>query len=188
MLQLMGIHMKVNPEINPFSLLTWVIHMMLLIVLGIFNMHTLESALRYNLTARKIFKTAAKTVFGSANGFTERPFSAGKAEYTQDELIGFAQFLESKLMVLPVFTEKSIYLTFSMGRSPLVSNSPEEISYVAFTEDGKISVHVSDEDYRKYTRKLTFDQLCQSLSDNFKRYLNYYINNQESRIITELIK
>jgi len=186
MLHLLGVHVHIDTAINPFSFLTWIINMIMLIVVGLLYSSIVEKSIRYEHSARRIFETASRTVFGSENGFTTRPFSAGQAEYDKDEITGFARYLEGKTIAMPLFTENNIYLTFSMGKSPMVIHDPDEISYMAFSSDGKISVHVSDGDYRKYVRKLTFDQLCQSLSNNFKRYLNNYINNQESRILTEL--
>ena len=73
-----------------------------------------------------------------------------------------------------------------MRRSPLSIHEPSEISYVYFDYEGKIIVHISETDYRRYKAELTFDQLCESMSDVFKRFLNHYINNQENRINLEL--
>ncbi|MCK4287563.1 MAG: hypothetical protein KAW86_00035 [Bacteroidales bacterium] len=186
MLQLLGIDISINPEDNPFSMLTWVINAVVLLILMAVTSPVLNKAFKLEKSARRIFKTAASTVFSATNGFTSRPYSAGYAEYTKDQIIGFTHYLSGKIIVFPVYRENGIYLTFSMRRSPLSINEPSEISYVYFNYEGKITVHISSEDYKRYKEALSFDQLCESMSDVFKRFLNYYINNQESRIIPEL--
>lgn len=40
--------------------------------------------------------------------------------------------------------------------------------------------------FQDYREKLSFDQLCSSLADIFNRFLDYYKNGLESRIIIEL--
>ncbi|MBE9480144.1 MAG: hypothetical protein IMY69_00445 [Bacteroidetes bacterium] len=186
MLQLLGIDISINPEDNPFSMLTWVINAVVLLILMAVTSPVLNKAFKLEKSARRIFKTAASTVFSATNGFTSRPYSAGYAEYTKDQIIGFTHYLSGKIIVFPVYRENGIYLTFSMRRSPLSINEPSEISYVYFNYEGKITVHISAKDYKRYKEELSFDQLCESMSDVFKRFLNYYINNQESRIIPEL--
>ncbi|MCK4639017.1 MAG: hypothetical protein KAT33_06320 [Bacteroidales bacterium] len=186
MLQLLGIDISINPEDNPFSMLTWVINAVVLLILMAVTSPVLNKAFKLEKSARRIFKTAASTVFSATNGFTSRPYSAGYAEYTKDQIIGFTHYLSGKIIVFPVYRENGIYLTFSMRRSPLSINEPTEISYVYFDYEGKITVHISAKDYKRYKEELSFDQLCGSMSDVFKRFLNYYINNQESRIIPEL--
>ena len=186
MLQLLGIDISIVPENNPFSLFTWIINAIVLFVLMAVTSPVLDKAFKLEKSALRIFKTAARTVYSATNGFTSRPYSAGSAEYTKEQIIGFTHYLSGKIIVFPVYRENGIYLTFSMRRSPLSIREPTEISYVYFDYEGKITVHISETDYRRYKAELSFDQLCESMSDVFKRFLNYYINNQESRIIPEL--
>ena len=90
------------------------------------------------------------------------------------------------MIVYPVYTEAGIFMTFSMGKSPLAIKDSSEISYITFENKGKVSVHIASGDYKRFRKQLTFDRLCASLGDTFKRFLNYYVNNQENRILTEL--
>ncbi len=77
-------------------------------------------------------------------------------------------------------------LIFSMGISPLSNPSLQKVSYVSFNSEGKISVHISEHDFKRYKEQLTFDQLCASLGDVFKRFLEYYKKGNEARIGIEL--
>ncbi len=186
MLQLLGINISISPEDNPFSMFTWIINVIVLSILMAVTYPVLDKAFKLEKYARRIFKTAARTVYSATNGFTSRPYSAGHAEFTREQIIGFTHYLSGKIIVFPVYRENGIYLTFSMRRSPLSIHDPSEISYVNFDYEGKITVHISAKDYNRYKEELSFDQLCESMSDVFKRFLNYYINNQESRINLEL--
>ncbi len=186
MLQLMGIDISISSNASPFSMIVWIINLIILFSLMPFVMPVLEKAIKLEMSARRIFKTAAQTVYSNTNGFTPRPYSVGQAEYTKEQIIGFTNYLSGEKIAFPVYKEKGIYLTFSMRRSPLSIHEPSEISYVYFDYEGKITVHISEGDYRRYKAELSFDQLCESMSDVFKRFLNYYINNQENRIDLEL--
>jgi hypothetical protein len=73
-----------------------------------------------------------------------------------------------------------------MGRSPLSVHEPSEISYVQFDYGGSISVRIAQKDYIRFSRKFTFDLLCGSMEGVFRRFLEYYINNEEDRILIEL--
>ena len=186
MLHLLGIDISLSQDNNPFSMLGWIINFAVFFLLMPFTMPVMEKALKLETSAKRIFKTAARTVYSATNGFTSRPYSAGQAEYTKEQIIGFTYYLSGQKIAFPVYKEKGIYLTFSMRRSPLSIHEPSEISYVYFDYKGKIIVHISETDYRRYKAELTFDQLCESMSDVFKRFLNHYINNQENRINLEL--
>ena len=52
--------------------------------------------------------------------------------------------------------------------------------------DGNISVSISAFDYHQYRKSFSFDQLCESTGDIFKRFLEYYKDGREARIVTEL--
>ncbi|MCD4772823.1 MAG: hypothetical protein K8R41_05500 [Bacteroidales bacterium] len=186
MLHMMGIDLSISSEDNPFSMFTWAINAVILAILMAVFTPLIEKAFRLERSARKLFKLAAQTVYSVTNGFTSRPYSAGNAEYTHDELIGFTNYLSGKSIVFPVYKENGIYLTFSMRRSPYSIKEPTEITYVYFDYEGKITVHISEIDYRRYKAQLSFDQLNESMSNVFKRFLDHYKNNQENRINNEL--
>ncbi len=136
--------------------------------------------------ARRLFILAAEHLDEASNGYTDRPYSASKADYTRDEVLGFARFLGGKNIVKSIIQENVVILAFSMGISPLKDPDLQQISYVSFDSEGNISVHISEYDYKRFKEELTFDQLCASLGDVFKRFLEYYKEGLEKRIIVEL--
>lgn len=136
--------------------------------------------------ARRLFNLAAEHVQEALNGFTDRPYSAAQAEYTRDEITGFARFLGGGKIVKAIVQKEVVVLAFSMGISPLKDPDLQKISYVSFDNDGNISVHISEYDYKRFKEELTFDQLCASLGDVFFRFLEYYKKGLENRIIVEL--
>ena len=136
--------------------------------------------------ARRLFNLGAEHVHEAFNGFTDRPYSACKAEYSKDEIRGFARFMGGRKIVKSIIRKEAIILAFSMGISPLKEPDLQQISYVSFDYEGNISVHISEYDYKRFKEELTFDQLCASLGDVFMRFLEYYKKGLESRIIIEL--
>lgn len=186
MLNLLGIDVNANQEDNPFSMLIWFINLLILIVIGTLYLPVLMKSIKFEDSARKIFKNAARFVSGTTDGFTSRPYSAGSIDYSKDQIIGFAHYLSERSVAFPVFEKNGLFLLFSMGRSPVSGGEPTEFSYVNFDYNGTVSVSVSSSDYRKYRDKITFDQLCASIGDVFKRFLSYYIANREAMITSEL--
>ena len=63
---------------------------------------------------------------------------------------------------------------------------PGQVSYALFDKSGKVSVHISAFDYKQYTERFTFDQLCDSFGKIFTRFLKYYLEGNETRILVEL--
>ena len=136
--------------------------------------------------ARRLFNLAAEHVHEAYNGFTDRPYSACKLEYTSDEIKGFLRFMVGKKIVKSIIQKNAVVLAFSMGISPLKGPDLQQISYVSFDNEGNVFVHISEYDYKRFKEELTFDQLCASLGDVFKRFLEYYKKGLESRIVVEL--
>jgi hypothetical protein len=73
-----------------------------------------------------------------------------------------------------------------MNKSLMVVEDPSEVSYVTMDSRGNISVKISEKDYRDYRHSFSFDQLCVSMAGVFTRFLEYYKNGHESRILSEL--
>jgi hypothetical protein len=119
-------------------------------------------------------------------GFTSRPYAAGKIEYSSEKIQGFARFLKSKYVAKPLYKEQGVYLLFSLGTSVMKDVEPNQVSYVLFEKTGQVTVHISAYDYKQYTERFTFDQLCSSFGTIFIRFLDYYLEGHEDRIITEL--
>ena len=79
MLQLMGIDISISSNDSPFSMIVWIINLIILFSFMPFVMPVMEKAIKLELSARRIFKTAAQTVYSTTNGFTPRPYSAGQS-------------------------------------------------------------------------------------------------------------
>lgn len=169
-----------------FSMKTFYVHLLAYFTIIFFAMPTITKAYKLESHARKLFKLAAETVQDSTNGFTARPYSGGKLQYTSDDVIGLARFLAGKEILKYRIENESILYGFSMNTSPLVDSSFENISSVSFGKDGEVSVRISAKDYKQYRKKLSFDQLCESFVRIFKAYIQSYQNNNENRIINEL--
>ena len=186
MLRWMGFDIPDGPYNQPFSMVTWIINLFIfLVMIPVFGPVAAKSH-RLEHFAKKLFRMASQTVPTSKDGFTARPFYAGNTVCSKEQITGFTQYLSGHMIVYPVFTEQNVFLTFSMGKSPLSIHEPSEISYIAFDFTGNITVHIAARDYRKFRKKVTFDKLCESMGNVFRRFLDYYLNNQEARIITEL--
>ncbi len=146
----------------------------------------LSKALDLEKSAIRLFKLAARGISGEENGFTGRPYQAGEHGYQRNQLYGLAAFLEQKKICVAEFTGSGIKYIYSMGISPLNKSRRDELSYVAFQEDGKLNVYISKHDYKQYRKEYTFDQLCELMGNTFLRFAEYHQNNMESRIIVEL--
>ena len=138
---------------------------------------------------RKILELAAKPIEDVQNGFTERPFPAGKVEYSKGEIHGFAEFLKSQLIAVPYQEPNGIILTIPedwIGRLYEIHGSYLDETRIIFQYDGQVSAHITEKDYKKYQQELTFDQLCASLGNLFIDFLKYF-NNGEGNKIMELL-
>ncbi len=146
----------------------------------------LSKALDLEKTAIRLFKLAAREVSGEQNGFTGRPYQIGEHPYEKNQLYGLASFLEAKKICVAEFPVNGMRFIFSMGISPLNKKLRDTLSYVSFGENGKLTVFISEHDYRQYKKQYTFDQLCELMGKTFLRFAEYHINNNENRIIMEL--
>ena len=166
--------------------LTYFICFILIILFILINWSSFYSHERFEINSRRLFRLASERIYATDEGFTERPFSGGKAECSRDELLGFVRYLHGNYVVRPFYYENFICLSFSMNTSLVVINEGKEVSHVIIGFDGSVTVKVSDKDYRDYRERLSFDQLCSSIANTFIRFIGYYKAGLESRIISEL--
>ena len=164
----------------------YIINILLIVLFIVFYWPTFSGAEKFEANARRLFKLAGELLHDTSDGFTERPYSAGSAKYIPEDLMGFVRFINGKFIAKSFQKGDSMYLGFSLGRSLVVAESPEEVSYIKFDQDGNITVSISAFDYRQYRKSFSFDQLCASVGDIFKRFLEYYKDGNEARIIAEL--
>ncbi len=149
-------------------------------------MPKINKAVKLEIQARNLFRLAAQQVFDVSSGYTNRPFSGGKTDADRNEILGLARYLSGKEILIFDAGPDLVTYAFSMNTSPLVDPQLNNVSYVSFTKDGNISVHISEADYKQYKNKLSFDQLCGSFANVFKQFLEYYKDGNEDRIVTEL--
>ena len=164
------------------------------IVMAVFLMISLiylAATKRFKWRGREIFELAAKPVKSTENGFTYRPFPAGRLEYSEDELLGFAKFAAKNLIAMPyIESDRIVFAIVKMGKEFgylfLPENDYKSKTWAAFDKDGNISVQISKEDYLDYKEDLTFDELCVSLGNVFKEFFELYRKGEEVRIIDKM--
>jgi hypothetical protein len=169
-----------------FSPLTFYIHLVIIFIVLFTLGPGLNKALRLEVHARKMFRLAAETVVGTENGFTSRPYSAGKTEYSRNELIGLARFLAGQDIIRYHIGDDNILFSFSMNISPQVDTGFKRTSTIVFDMEGNMSVKISKADYNQYSKKFSFDQLCESFGHLFRHFIEAYQSNNDKRIIDEL--
>ena len=59
-------------------------------------------------------------------------------------------------------------------------------TWVAFGDDGNVSVNISKADYHTYTEDLDFDLLCRSLADVFIGFVELHSKGQDARIMDRM--
>lgn len=140
---------------------------------------------------REVFELAAMPVEEASDGFTARPRPTGKTGYSKEDVLAFAGFLRKNQIALPFEEEDKVVLVLvMMGRefSLLYTFRPNymERSWVAFTFNGDIAVHISKKDYLEYKDQLSFDRLCESMGELFKEFLELFCKGDGVRIIDRL--
>lgn len=171
---------------SPVFIALYAITFIILVLFIIINWKVLYSQERFEINSRRLFRMAAELIRETGNGFTERPFSAGKMEFTKEELQDFSRFLNGKYIAKSFHSGDKIIFAFSMNKSLVMLEDPKEVSHVTFELNGNITVSISEKDYREYVATFNFDRLCDSLANVFRRFLDYYRQGLEHRIITEL--
>ncbi|MCU0362860.1 MAG: hypothetical protein MUE32_05845 [Bacteroidales bacterium] len=166
--------------------LTYFISFIIIILFVLVNWNSFYSHERFEINSRRLFRLAAERIFSNEDGFTERIYSGGRTECTRDELLGFVRFMHGHYIIRPFYNDSNVCLSFSMNKSLVVINEGTEVSHVTISYDGSVTVKVSGSDYRDFREKLNFDKLCQSLTDTFIRFLGYYREGLEMRILDEL--
>jgi hypothetical protein len=173
-------------DVGPFNAASYYISLVATILFIVVTWPFLYGHERFEANARRLFKLACDSLIETSAGFTSRPYAAGTIDYSSEKIQGFARFLKSKYVVKPLYREQGVYLLFSLGASVMNNVEPKQVSYVLFEKTGQVTVHISAYDYRQYTERFTFDQLCSSFGTIFIRFLGYYQEGHEERIVTEL--
>ncbi|MDD5507089.1 MAG: hypothetical protein PHD25_02015 [Bacteroidales bacterium] len=171
---------------GPAFKLLWLLNAVMLGFFLIIRWSVLSGHERYESNARRLLKLAVDTIEESSNGFTGRPFPAGRIQASKEELLGFARCLNGKHVTRFFYIDDTLSLAFSLNKSLLVGDQPGDFSHITISPEGKVMVILTMADYQQYKRTFNYDRLCASLGSVFIRFFNYYQKGQEDRIITEL--
>ncbi len=136
--------------------------------------------------SRQLFEIAARKIHDKEAGFTHRPYPAGQADFTREEIIAFAKFMEKQQITRAMIEAKRVKLAFSTSLHMLDIADIDHASYIGFDDGGNISVQISETDYRQYKEQLTFDQLCEALGIVFKGFLKDFREGENGRIVAAL--
>jgi hypothetical protein len=113
----------------------------------------------------------------------------GPADFTRKDALGLARYLKKYVVAFPVVESGRVVLVIPeyMWRHLIFfKSSYDKSTYVAFMDSGEVTVRIAKKDYLKYREELTFDQLCASLGDLFKRFMLWYKTKEPGRILDEL--
>ena len=140
---------------------------------------------------REVLELAAVPVDDTGNGYTSRPLPAGKTEFTQHQIMEFAEFTRRHLIAVSyVGTDKIIFVPVMMGREfgfiLGLKNDYTDETWVSIDFEGNVTINISHRDYLNYKEALSFDQLCGSLGNLFIEYMEMYIRGEGVRIIDRM--
>ncbi len=140
---------------------------------------------------RELLELAAAPVDDTTNGFTSRPRPLGKVDYSKSELSEFAAFALKNHIAIPQYeSDRVVFVATDWTRGYLwlykLRRDYSAATWVAFDYDGNMTVNIARRDYLKYKDSLSFDQLCQSLGDQFIGYLELFRRGEGSQIIHKM--
>jgi hypothetical protein len=165
----------------------FVILLMVSIVFLVFMLITKQAKWR----GRDILELAAQPVEDVAEGFSGRPRPVGKIEATREEILEFAHFARRKLIAMTYQeADRVVFALVKMGSEFGFLFKPdkgyENETWIAFENDGNVTVNISRADYLNYLDDLDFDQLCRSLADVFIDFFQLHGRGHDSRIIDRM--
>jgi hypothetical protein len=140
---------------------------------------------------RDILELAALPVEDRVDSFSGRPRPSGQGDFDRADVLDFAAFARRRQLAM-TYPEpgRVVFVPLRMGKEfgHLFKRNPgyEEDTWVAFGDDGNVTVNISQEDYIEYREDLDFDQLCQSLADVFLTFFELHRKGQDARILDRL--
>ncbi len=138
---------------------------------------------------REVFELAARPIKDNEDGFTQRPFPAGKVDYSQNEIQKFTKFIFKHLITVPYYEKDRVVFVLSGNvylRMLWLKNDYKEDTWVAFCFDGNVLVNIQQKTYSWYKDELTFDQLCASLGHLFVDFYELHKNGKGFVIIDRM--
>ena len=188
-----GLFLATNPRYTLISGITPVISSVIYVILFSSTIWLLYLFVtrKAKWKGRDLFELASMSIGPEPDGFTRRPHPVGKAEYTREELYGFAAFLRKNLIAMPYYEEHGIvFVPVKMGDEFGYIFQPEKFrrdrTWIAFDFPGNVTVNISGKDYVDYKEELSFDQLCENLGQLFIGFIRYYCKDESGRILYNL--
>jgi hypothetical protein len=131
---------------------------------------------------------AALQVEAGEETYTGRPLPVAKVEYSNDQLLGFTQFLKKNLIAIPYIEDDRVVFLFdtSYGKVYGFNRYYQNQTWVSFDHEGNVVVNFAMKDYLNYKEDMTFDQLCGSLGKLMIDFFELFKNGKEIRIIDQL--
>ena len=174
---------KSSPGLTPLFLV--IMYIMMLVV----GYLTINRKLRWR--GEEVFELAAMPVEDIGESFSARPRPVGKVPVSKTEMIRFVEFMTKNLIAFAFREENRVIfvLTLPGNDLPYLLGTKKDYlqdTYVAIDYDGNITVNITEEDYLLFKMDLDFDQLCQSLGDLFREFLELSKQGQDSRIIDRM--
>lgn len=144
---------------------------------------------RMRVYHRKIFELAGMKISSAENGYTSRPLPAGEIQFSREQITEFAKWVHKRRLGHAIIEDDRVLISISgnmYGAMNIDPSGEKGPSYVIFNFDNTVSVHISREDYSIYTQQFTYDELCASLADVFKQFLEMYHEGREKEIFNKL--
>lgn len=146
---------------------------------------------RIKWRGREVLELAAIPVEDVGNGYTSRPLPAGRTEFTQNQIMEFAEFALENLIAVPyVGKDRVVFVPVPMGKEfgfiMGLKNDYTDETWVAFDFEGNVSVNISHRDYMNYKEALSFDQLCESMGNLFIEFVELFLRGEGVRIIDRM--
>ena len=140
---------------------------------------------------RDILELAAAPVDDRVESFSGRPRPSGHHGFRRADVLEFARFARRNLIAMTYEEpDRVVFVPVRMGREFGFLFDPRRDydgeTWLAFADDGGITVNISEVDYHAYRDDLDFDRLCQSLADVFMEFFELHRKGQDARIMDRL--
>ena len=139
-----------------------------------------------NWRYREILELAARPVEKSENGFSGRPFPAGKTSYQKSEILEFSRFMLKHVIAFPFVEGNRVVLVIPRNMFSYLlffKKDYHHATHITFYFNGNITVQIAKKDYSQYIEEWTFDKLCQSLGNLFRHFLVLFQQGKAQEII-----
>ncbi len=180
-------HYELASHINTFlSDTTYDIHLAVMVFMFLLLIpYMLVQKSRIKTRFRKLFELAAQPVEDTRNGYSTRPYPAGKGAYTRDEIVALGRFLEKHMIAVMHPEDDRILLSFSANLG-FNRKDHEKYSNICFNDNGEILVTINRDDYAQFKDTLAFEQLCDSIALLFRDFLEKFRQGREKEILVSM--